>query len=57
MVNREAQIMAYSNDYRMLMLGMLPPLLLLLLLRRAPRLGSQAAAATAPARPVQAAAD
>jgi len=36
-VNREAQIIAYSNDFRMLMLSALPPLLLLFLLRRAPR--------------------
>jgi DHA2 family multidrug resistance protein len=35
MVNREAQIIAYSNDYRLLMLSALPTLLLLFLLRRA----------------------
>ena len=37
MVNREAQIMAYNNDYRLLALSAIPPLFLLFLLRRAPR--------------------
>ena len=38
-VQREAQIIAYSNDYRLLALSAVPPMFLLLMLRRAPRRG------------------
>ena len=34
MVTHQAQIIAYSNDYRMMMLTIIPPLLLLFLMRR-----------------------
>ena len=34
MIQRQAQIIAFSNDYRMLSLVVIPPLLLLLLMRR-----------------------
>ncbi len=53
MVNREAQIIAYSNDYRLLMLSAIPPLLLLFLLRRSPH----TAPVPAPAKLAPAAAD
>jgi hypothetical protein len=50
MVNREAQVIAYSNDFRLLMLSALPPLLLLFALRRAPRASPAPPAATAAPR-------
>jgi MFS transporter, DHA2 family, multidrug resistance protein len=34
MVTRQAQIIAYNNDFRLMMLTVIPPLLLLLLMRR-----------------------
>jgi len=37
MITREAQIVAFANDYRMLSLMVIPPLLLLLIMRRPPR--------------------
>ncbi|MSO90670.1 MAG: DHA2 family efflux MFS transporter permease subunit [Acetobacteraceae bacterium] len=41
MVQREAQIIAYSNSYRMLAISAIPPMFLLFLLRRAPRFGGR----------------
>jgi len=49
MINRQAEIIAYANDYRMMCLVVVPPLLLLLFMRRANRHGPQAAPAPAPA--------
>jgi len=37
MVNRQAQIVAYANDYRLMTWVVVPPLLLLLFMRRAGR--------------------
>jgi DHA2 family multidrug resistance protein len=45
-VNQQAQIIAYIDDYRMMIFTTLPSLLLLFLLRR-PRLASQAPAEAA----------
>jgi len=34
MINHQAQIIAYNNDFRMMMLTIVPPLFLLLLMRK-----------------------
>jgi DHA2 family multidrug resistance protein len=34
MVNHQAQIIAYNNDFRLMMLTVVPPLLLLFLMRK-----------------------
>jgi MFS transporter, DHA2 family, multidrug resistance protein len=34
MVNHQAQIIAYNNDFRLMMLTIIPPMLLLFLMRR-----------------------
>ena len=34
MINHQAQIIAYNNDFRLMMLTIVPPLLLLFLMRR-----------------------
>jgi DHA2 family multidrug resistance protein len=47
MITREAQIVAFANDYQMLSLMVIPPLLLLFIMRRPPRIGP----AVAPPRP------
>ena len=36
-INRQAEIIAYANDYHMMSFIVIPPLLLLLLMRKAPR--------------------
>lgn len=57
MVQREAQIIAYSNDFRLLAFSAIPPMILLFLLRRAPPAGAVQAASPAPvtgAPPVEA---
>ncbi len=52
MVNRQASIMAYANDYRMMSFVVVPPLLLLLFMRRPG--GRNVPGATAPSPPPQA---
>jgi DHA2 family multidrug resistance protein len=49
-ITREAQIVAFANDYQMLSLMVVPPLLLLFIMRRPPRV---APAAPPPPRPAQ----
>ena len=49
MINRQAEIIAYTNDYRMMAFVVVPPLLLLLFMRRANRHGPAAAPAPVPA--------
>ena len=39
MINHQAQIIAYNNDFRMMTLTIVPPLLLLFLMRRHARAG------------------
>jgi MFS transporter, DHA2 family, multidrug resistance protein len=51
MITREAQIVAFANDYQILSVMVLPPLLVLFIMRRPPR----AAPALAAARPAAAA--
>ena len=34
MINHQAQIIAYNNDFRLMMLTIVPPLLLLFLMRK-----------------------
>jgi DHA2 family multidrug resistance protein len=51
MVNRQAQIVAYANDYRLMTWVVVPPLLLLLCMRRAGR--PTMPVASAPAVPTQ----
>jgi DHA2 family multidrug resistance protein len=51
MINHQAQIIAYNNDFRMMTFVVVPPLLLLLLMRRheRPPAGAMTASAAAPA--------
>jgi MFS transporter, DHA2 family, multidrug resistance protein len=49
MINRQAEIIAYANDYRMMTFVVVPPLLLLLFMRRANRHGPTPAPAPVPA--------
>ena len=47
-INRQAQIIAYNNDYRIMTFFVIPPLLLLLLMRRPNAVGRQAPKAPMP---------
>jgi hypothetical protein len=42
MINHQAQIIAYNNDFRLMMLTIVPPLFLLLLMRKHARPGMAA---------------
>ncbi len=48
LITREAQIVAFANDYQILSLMVLPPLLVLFFMRRPPRVGPAIAPAPAP---------
>ena len=47
MINRQAQIIAYNDDFRMMSLVVVPPLLLLLVMRRHERPAPRPVAAPA----------